>query len=162
MIKYVLASSHVSDERKVALCTGRKAKACVKWPEEFNERSKKVVADAQRDTAAAVSEADVAALLPAERNARKRQQALDSRVVHSLTSLQITALHYALCKFSFLCRIPFMTIEHWAFVLFVKALNPAYVPHLFKRTCLSNARSRGLHPQRRNSEPCRHAALRRP
>ena len=135
MIKYVLASTHVSDEDKVALCTGRKAMECVKWLEEFNERSKKKVADAQRDTA--VAEADVAALLPSERNILKRQQVLDGRVVHSLTSLQITAVQYALCTFFFLCRIPFMTIEHWAFVLFVKALNPAYVPHLFKRTCLS-------------------------
>ena len=41
MIKYVLASTHVSDEDKVALCTGRKAKECVTWLEEFNERSKK-------------------------------------------------------------------------------------------------------------------------
>ena len=41
MIKYVLASTHVSDEDKVALCTGRKAMECAKWLEEFNERSKK-------------------------------------------------------------------------------------------------------------------------
>jgi len=135
MIKHVLSSKFVSDEAKHALCTGRKATECVTWLQEFNERQRTRLEVAKGG--AAVTEAELASLTPAERKARQRQQILDERVVHSLSAAQITAVHFALCTFFFICRIPFVNIEHWAFILFVKSLNPAYVPHLFKRTALS-------------------------
>ena len=61
-----------------------------------------------------------------------------------LTAAQIMAIHYALCTFFFICRVPFVCIEHWAFIAFVRALNPAYVAHMFKRKALSTTWLRKL------------------
>ena len=81
-------------------------------------------------------EADIACLTEAEKNARKRQKTLSDRVVHKLSTAQIVAIHYSVAVFFFLCRIPFLVVEHWAFLAMIKALNPAYTP--FRRTALSS------------------------
>ena len=135
MIKYVLASKVVSDDVKIGLCAGRKAKECVDWKAAFDEAQKTRLRKAEGS--AALAHAELASLTPAERKSRERQHVLDERTVHRLSAAQVSAVHFALCTFFFICRIPFLTIEHWAFVAFVKALNPAYTAHLFKRTALS-------------------------
>jgi len=134
-MKHVLQCPLVSDEEKVALCTGRAGKEAANWLATYHDGERKALQDAGPQQA--LTEAEIESLTPAERNARKRQQTLDERVVHKLTALQITAIHYAMCTFFFVCRIPFLSISHWAFVGFAKALNPAYVPHLFSRKTLS-------------------------
>ena len=135
IMKHVLQCPLVSDAEKVALCTGRAGKEPADWLADYRERERKALEEAAPQ--AALTEAEVQTLTTAEKNARKRQQTLDERVVHKLTALQITAIHCALCTFFFVCRLPFLNIEHWAFIAFVKALNPAYVQHLFKRKSLS-------------------------
>lgn len=129
IMKHVLQCPLVSDAEKVALCTGRAGKEPADWLAGYRERERKALEEAAPQ--AALTEAEVETLATAEKNARKRQQTLDERVVHKLTALQITAIHYALCTFFFVCRLPFLNIEHWAFIAFAKALNPAYVQHLF-------------------------------
>lgn len=129
IMKHVLQCPLVSDAEKVALCTGRAGKEPADWLAGYRERERKALEEAAPQ--AALTEAEVETLTTAEKNARKRQQTLDERVVHKLTALQITAIHYALCTFFFVCRLPFLNIEHWAFIAFAKALNPAYVQHLF-------------------------------
>ena len=135
MLKHVLNSTVVSDDDKVALCTGRTAAETKAWLSAYNERARKALKEA--GPREAVTQAELASLTKAEREARKRQQTLDERVVHKLTAMQIAAIHYCLCTFFFICRIPFTVIEHWAFFHFANALNPAYAPFLFKRTALS-------------------------
>ena len=134
MIKHVLNSKDVPDGQKVELCSGRTAADPKKWLEGYRERQSAKPPDDKVETLTA---AEHESLTQAEKDARKRQQVLGQRVVMKLTALQIMAIHYALATFFFICRIPFAIIENWAFVGFVRALNPAYSPHMFKRTALS-------------------------
>ena len=135
MIKHLLNSKDVPDGQKVELCSGRTAADPKKWLEEYRERQAAKPPDDKVETQTAV---DHESLTQAEKDARKRQQILGQRVVMKLMALQImVAIHYALATFFFVCRMPFAIIENWAFVAFVRALNPAYVSHMFKRTALS-------------------------
>jgi len=84
-----------------------------------------------------LSAAEIDALTPAERNARKRQQSLSERTAQVLSDAQVEAIHFALCTFFFIRHIPFSVIEHWAFIAFVSALSPAYARKMMKRTALS-------------------------
>ena len=141
MIKHVLNSKDLPDGQKVELCSGRTAADPKKWLEEYRERQAAKPPDDKVETLTA---AEHESLTQAEKDARKRQQVLGQRVVMKLTALQIMAIHYALATFFFVCRIPFSIIENWAFVAFVRALNPAYVSHMFKRKALSTTWLRKL------------------
>ena len=136
LVELALRQPKVSDDDKEALCAGRVGKA-KEWLQAYHEKKQKALADAETDVQT-LTQAELAALTPAERDARKRQQTLDERVVTKLTAAQVAAIHYALCAFFFICRIPFAVIEHWSFVAFVKALNPAYAAVMFKRKCLGS------------------------
>ena len=141
MMKHVLLSKDVPDKEKVALCTGRTAADPTKWLQEYRAKQSAPPSD---DAGETLHAAEFETLTPAEKNARKRQQVLGERVVMKLTAAQIMAIHYALCTFFFICRVPFVCIEHWAFIAFVRALNPAYVSHMFKRKALSTTWLRKL------------------
>ena len=49
-----------------------------------------------------LSAAEIDALTPAERNARKRQQSLSERTAQVLSNAQVEAIHFALCTFFFI------------------------------------------------------------
>ena len=102
MLKHVLNSTVVSDDDKVALCTGRTAAETKAWLSAYNERVRKALKEA--GPREAVTQAELASLTKAEREARKRQQTLDERAVHKFTAMQIAAIHYCLCAFFFICR----------------------------------------------------------
>ena len=143
MMKHVLTSKDVTDQQKVDLCTGRTAAEPVKWLQQYNDRMG-TQPGGEGEEVQTLTAAEIESLTDAEKNARKRQQVLDERVVQKLSAAQLMAVHYALCTFFFVCRIPFLTVEHWAFVAFLKALNPAYVGHMFKRRTLSTTWLRRL------------------
>ena len=134
-LEHVLKCEKISDDDKLALCAKMgKSGAAQKWKEGYDDRHK--IASSS-SPAKKLSAAELEALTPAERNARKRQQSLSERTVQALSAAQIEAIHFALCTFFFICHIPFSVIENWAFVAFVSALSPAYAPKLFKRIALS-------------------------
>ena len=138
MMKHVLNRKDVPDQQKVALCTGRTAADPAKWLEEYRAKQSAQPSD---DAGKTLDASEFETLTPAEKNSRKKQQVLGERVVTKLTAAQIMAIHYlpryALCTFFFICRVPFVCIEYWAFIAFVRALNPAYVSNMFKRKALS-------------------------
>jgi hypothetical protein len=135
LLDHVLSCDAIADSEKEELCRHvNTSKAAKDWLAEYTQR--KAIANSN-ESSKKLSAAEVEAMAPAERNARKRQTALDSRTVQVLSPAQIEALHYALAVFFFVCHIPFAVVEHWAFVALVTALAPAYAPHMFKRNSLS-------------------------
>lgn len=136
LLKKILDNDNIDDQEKVRLCSSRSSAEAQRWLERYNERENKAIVDAE-EGASAMGEAELASLTQAERNQRKRQQTLSDRVVHKLSAAQMVAIHYTVATFFFLCRIPFVVVEHWAFIAMLRAMNPAYVP--FRRMCLSTS-----------------------
>ena len=134
LLEHVLECKHVPDDDKLKLiATSGSSAAAKKWKLECD--AKQVVAQKTPDRK--LGAAELAALTPAERAARMRQQSLSERTVQKLSAAQVDAINFALATFFFICHIPFSVIEHWAFVALIAALCPAYAPFLFKRTALS-------------------------
>ena len=145
LLEHVLASAKVPDDKKVQLVdTAKGSAASKKWKAEYDE--KRAIATAPTEEKK-LSAAELEALTPAERNARRRQQTLKERTVQKLSAAQIVAIHYALVTFFFICHIPFAVIEHWAFVALVDALCPAYTSQLFGRHALSSTWLGKLHDE---------------
>ena len=136
LLEHVLASAKVPDDKKLQLVdTAKTSAASKKWKAEYDEKRAIVTAPTEEKK---LSAAELEALTPAERNARRRQQTLHDRTVQKLSAAQVVAIHYALVTFFFICHIPFAVIEHWAFVALVDALCPAYTSQLFGRHALSS------------------------
>ena len=135
LLDHVLKCEKIKDDEKVALCKHvGSSGAAKKWKEEYDARN---LLAKEASPAKKLSAAEIDALTPAERNARKRQQSLSERTAQVLSDAQVEAIHFALCTFFFICHIPFSVIEHWAFIAFVSALSPAYARKMMKRMALS-------------------------
>ena len=134
LVKPILQSVKISNERKATLCRKLNNKEANAW-----------LADHQHDEETAASphgkaEAAVAHDLKsdADKAADERAGALKARMVQRLSTAQCEALMYAVAVFFFVCRIPFSVVQHWAFVSMITALSPAFSEYLRKRKCLSS------------------------
>ena len=134
LVKPILQSVKISNERKATLCRKLNNKEANAW-----------LADHQHDEETAASpqgkaEAAVAHDLKsdADKAADERAGALKARMVQRLSEAQCEALMYAVAVFFFVCRIPFSVVQHWAFVSMITALSPAFSEYLRKRKCLSS------------------------
>ena len=70
-----------------------------------------------------------------------------SRLVRTMSSAQIMAIHFLVATFFFVCHIPNVIIEHWAFVMLIRGLAPEYASHMFKRDALSSTWLSKLHEE---------------
>ena len=64
-----------------------------------------------------------------------------------MSSAQIMAIHFLVATFFFVCHIPNVIIEHWAFVMLIRGLAPEYASHMFKRDALSSTWLSKLHEE---------------
>ena len=107
LLEHVLECKHVPDDDKLKLiATSGSSAAAKKWKLEYD--AKQVVAQKTPDRK--LGAAELAALTPAERAARMRQQSLSERTVQKLSAAQVDAINFALATFFFICHIPFSVI----------------------------------------------------
>ena len=91
---------------------------------------------AKMPAVAALEAAESRNLCPADAKKEERATLLSGRFIRVMSAQQIQAVHFLVATFFFVCRIPFVIIEHWAFVALVTALAPEYANHLFISTYL--------------------------
>ena len=133
LVKPILQSGKIGAETKADLCRKLNNKEANEWLKAHEERS--AVSESPQGAAEVAAAKELKT--PAGQAADERDQSLSDRVVQRLSTAQCQAIMYAVAVFFFVCRIPFATIEHWAFVAMIRALSPAFVEYLRKRTALS-------------------------
>ena len=134
LLPYILKSKKISDEKKAVVCESLRCGAATAWLSNYEARSAK-----KESTPAAT--ALVAAKEVAKTGALKEEEAQMRTLAHfgiqSCSTQQALALSFLLARFFFLCVIPFMAVEHWAFRALIAALAPAYLKLLPSRKTLS-------------------------
>ncbi|EGB02972.1 hypothetical protein AURANDRAFT_68400 [Aureococcus anophagefferens] len=145
LMEIIIKCEQIDDVAKEKYLKDRSAASAKKWLREYSEKQQKE--DKEKEQLGQLEAAEVEQLPQVEKDRRARSSLLEARLIRALSAGQVRAIHYALSTFFFVCRIPFVITDHWAFRRFIKALAPEYEPHCPKRTALSTTWLSHIHEE---------------